>query len=619
MYRGQGYARDLLSHIVDSYEGFAGIQASCRADYAADTIWSKLGFTLRNEVPGRAKSGKTTLRVWWRDLGLPDLFSTASSSRLQAVIDMNVLVDLDSADPTPQHEESEALLADWFRDVVEVVVTDELFQEIHRNPRANERRRRLHTASGFRTIGDPDLEAMESTVQRLEVAIGESRTARERSDRRHLALAALGDADFFVTRDSEILEAADTIEKECGIAVVRPCDLIARTEVELSERSYAPSRLSGSRLTFERVYSSRRLTELADLFLAKRQSEKKGPLLGALRRALSDPGESSIRVAVDESMEPLGLLVTRHTPEALEVLVLRSAMGPLQDVLARHLTWVAVREAVERDAVVTLLRDPYLPESANTVLESLGFGRTPVGVARLNARASSTEELADLLGADMTASQVRQSETDEISNLLRLRGSDLPVSTAAAIEKHFWPTKLLDTQIPSYVVPIRSQWAAELFHEDLAVQSLFGASPALMLRLENAYYRAALPPRPPAPSRVLWYVTASRESPSSRQVVAASMVEEVVTGPAKALFSRFRRYGVFGWEDVVRIANGDPHGELMAFRFGHTEVFHPGVSLDRVRALARDAGMGNLLLQSPFPITSEAFGAIYAEGRKRRG
>jgi len=50
------------------------------------------------------------------------------------------------------------------------------------------------------------------------------------------------------------------------------------------------------------------------------------------------------------------------------------------------------------------------------------------------------------------------------------------------LERLFWPTKITDSCIPCFIVPIKPVWAQHLFDEGLASQTLFGSrlTPALL-------------------------------------------------------------------------------------------------------------------------------------------
>ena len=74
------------------------------------------------------------------------------------------------------------------------------------------------------------------------------------------------------------------------------------------------------------------------------------------------------------------------------------------------------------------------------------------------------------------------------------------------LEKGLWPLKIRELNIPTFIVPIRPEWAMHLFDEDIAKQDLFGGEPSLILNAENIYYRASVPKVLTAPGRILWYV-----------------------------------------------------------------------------------------------------------------
>ena len=610
--RGRGIARALVNHLREESSGFAGIRAKCRVDYPADAMWPHLGFVVRNEIPGRATRASTTLRVWCLDLGLPDLFSTAPSDRLIAALDTNVVLDLHSDSDAPQLSESKALLAPWLEDSIEYVVTGEFHAEVSRNPVHDERQAILDCASAFRTLPGQITSSTQAFLTQLSQVIGPGESPQDRSDRHHMALAATGGAHFFVTRDESLLDAAPAIDKGLGLAVVRPCDLIARTHTELTERSFADRRLSGSALSI-RPFGAGDIDNLVETFQAFDQREKKGAFVGALRDCLAHSDRSQGLVVLGQDGNPRGLLVTASTANETTVQLLRATRGTMGKVIARHLLWLAVQEARRVGHRVTRLIDNHIPVAASGVLGVLGFRPAKEGMAKVNGiHVSSTFDLAGVL---RSARPIYDEHVwvEDTANALERDGSGLPQQLAFECERVTWPSKLLDTRLPSFVVPIHPEWAAQLFHSQLADQSLFGADPRLMLRLDNVYYRSALPKCIEAPARVLWYVTASKERPSTKCIAATSLVSEVVNDSAKRVFARFKRYGVFRWADVLEVAGGDPYGPIQAFRFGHTEPFQKPVGLKRLRNLARQSGAG-LMLQSPSRVPSELFGAIYQEG-----
>ena len=615
-FRGRGIARDLVDHLCRESVEFAGIRARCRVDFPADAMWPSLGFVARNEVPGRATRMPTTLRVWWRDLGLPDLFSTAPSDRTVAALDTSVLIDMRDVSDAPSVHESKALLAPWLDDSIEYVVTDEISADISRNPVPQERRDLRQYASAFRSISNVMPSVTEALLTKLSDTIGSPKSPQDRSDHRHLALAAADRVPYFVTRDIALLDASSEIDEALGIAVVRPCDIIARTHAELTDQSLSPRRLSGSLLSVRRFVAAD-IDHIVPTFQAFGQGERKGPLVGALRDSLAVPDRNKGLVILAPDGTPQGLLAVGVAENETTIQILRTTRGVTGDVISRHLVWLAMQEALRLGHSVTRLVDKHIPPAAQGVLGVLGFRPADNGMVKLNGiHVRTTTDLAKAL---RSMSWVYDDHTwiDVTADGVDRGGSGLPRQLAYELERATWPAKLLDTALPSYVVPIHPEWAAQLFYSQLAEQSLFGSDPKLMLRLENVYYRSVRPKRIQAPARVLWYVTASRERPGTKCIAATSLIGDVVHGAAKEVFSRFKRYGVYKWEDVVKLSGGDPHGSIEAFRFGHTEPFDNPIELKRVQQLIRQAGGQELVLQSPSLVTSDIFRVIYDEGAGR--
>lgn len=90
-----------------------GITLNCRRDYYhANKLRSRLGFSAKAEKKGRSKSG-STLTIWFYDYYKPNLFThnDGQDSRVEAVMDVNILIDILHKDET--FPASLSLLSDW--------------------------------------------------------------------------------------------------------------------------------------------------------------------------------------------------------------------------------------------------------------------------------------------------------------------------------------------------------------------------------------------------------------------------------------------------------------------------------------------------------------------------
>ena len=190
-------------------------------------------------------------------------------------------------------------------------------------------------------------------------------------------------------------------------------------------------------------------------------------------------------------------------------------------------------------------------------------------------------------------------------------------SVLLEVEKRLWPLKITDVDIPTFIVPIRPEWAMHLFDMDIARQDLFGSEPSLILNAENVYYRSSFPKVLYAPGRVLWYVSAGNNRYQGLMCVkACSYLDDVEIGTAKQLFSKYKKLGIYKWKDVYNeVANGDLKKDIMAFKFSKTEVFPHPPSLAQLQAMWKADGK-NFNVVAPLAISKERFLEIYNLGMK---
>jgi hypothetical protein len=185
-------------------------------------------------------------------------------------------------------------------------------------------------------------------------------------------------------------------------------------------------------------------------------------------------------------------------------------------------------------------------------------------------------------------------------------------SSLASVERVIWPALLTDLDTPAFMIPIKPVWAQHLFDEGIANEELFGARTDLALNHEAVYYRAAknsggLRSR----SRLIWYVSKDKKKVQSGEVRATSLLDEVVVDSVKELFQRFRRLGIYEWNDIKRITRGDHTKPAMALRFSRTSALRKPIPWSKLRELMHSHGVRSTL-QSPVSIPSDMFFAIRA-------
>lgn len=602
--RGAGVA-DALADWLKAYARdmqLSALRLKCRRDYHAESLWQRLGFVARGDVVGKSHTGDE-LTVWVHSLGpTEDLFSWAGQSedtaKLSVVVDANVFFDLHGDDATTENE-SKVLLEPWVDDAVKIHVVDELHNEINRHLIA-EQRDAYHRAAGSFPEVQYDGTKASSYEKVIDEILGKpAETDSEKSDRRQLARSAAADADIFLTRDGELIRAATDIEARLGILVMRPTDLSGRLDETERASAYQPVRLVATTHTHCAVRASE-IDEVVDRMQLSGLGEKPSALAATIRQHLA-----KVRAAPESSLElvrePSGImaaLLVRVRPGPGEdgvVSILRIPHTALERTLVRHLLLHAIQSNANEGRPRLVVEDGYITNLVAEALIDLGFARMDRKWVRLTPSFSGKRA--------------------EFGAALSTAGIDpAPIMSmpAGEIEAKLWPAKIFGENVACYVVPIAPTWAAQLFDSGIAAGELFGAFARLALNRENVYYRSAKNGSFTLPARILWYVKKDDDVPGTMAIRASSRLLAVETGPAKALFGRNRRIGVYEWREILATASGNPFGDIMALRFADTEQFTTPVEVPVLRSIGI-----NSTFQSPTQISEDQFAHIYRLGTQK--
>lgn len=580
----------------------AGVRLKCRRDFPAHEFWERSGFVAVGEQGGRGNKS-SILTIWIKRNCLPDLFSnlTEEGPLPRAVIDANVFFDLD-ADQSSLNTESQCLLADWMTDAVELVVVDEIFNDLSRAALPLAREKNRTRARSF-----PELNYDPGEVERIRPGLfglleWDSPTPQQRSDVNHLAKAVSGGANYFVTRDEKLLAIAAHVEERFELKIVRPIDLAGIVHFEDQRWTYNPARFCGTQLT-RSILRGEETGVVASRFHCSQAGESKQKFAATLRSRLSDSMAEEkpnlFTVSVDGS-EPLVLYSAREhqTSEGkplreLQIELFRVVPGPAAATISRHLLLGCLQDALDSGVDRVTVSEPLLNGLLNDALRELSFsGSNGMWSRRLIRGVETLEAICEELNLCPDNAEARRQ------------------SLADHLEQGLWPLKIVGAGIPASTVPIRPEWARQLFDQGLSEGELFPARSDLVLNRENVYYRSSKSPGPEAPSRLLWYVSQNPKLPETTGCIrACSRLLAKETAPAKELFKKFRRIGVYEWREVAKLTKGVASEPIMALHFSDTELFKRPVPL----AFLREIGAGRML-QSPCRITEDQFRQIYEYG-----
>ena len=594
--RGKGVARLLLAELIRTTDHLSGILLKCRRDFAVASLWPKLGFAAIGECRGRA-SDESTLTIWWKDFNKPNLFSQEiPTAAIDVVIDTNVLIDIQDQRPN----DSQGLLADWLEGEMRLCITDEILNDIDRQNTAEMRRKRRAEAEQF-----PRLSATPSEYDRAESLIKplfpNAKSARDESDVRHLIRAVAAGASAFVSRDEPILERADDVYKVCGLSIVRPAELIARVDELLREDEYQRDQVAGARQILRQ-----RISVIEDdsinAILHPNESKRQVELL--LLQFLSDPHRYDCKRVTNKDGTTLAIYVVDSHEVFDRVPFFRVCTHRLAGTLSRTILMGLIQNIVRHRKDGIQITDPCLGDIPRSACLDLGFLSGIGGWFKLAVSGVTTApELADRV-------EKYQLDDASIASLVRVLRSPMTAETTSEIEHLLWPVKIAEAELPTYIVPIRPDFAQELFDEHLARQALWDADLDLALNPESVYYRSARSRIISTPGRILWYVSDKGKLDGTKTIRACSRIAEVCIDKPKALFHRFKRLGVYEWSHVFETAKRDLQSNIMAIRIHDTELLHP-VSWDVFQEVLQRHNI-KTNIESPVRITTKAFEEIYA-------
>src|SRR5205085_4278953 len=354
-------------------------------------------------------------------------------------------------------------------------LTDEIFNEINRSSDELERSRERQLAKTFTSLPCPN-PAFTTVAEALRGFFPERMTTRDESDLLQLARTIASNAQFFVTRDEALLNLSERVYESFGLTIIRPTDLIIQLDELRREAEYLPQRLAGT-LSEIRLVQSGQEQALTNRFQASAHGESKASFQQRLRKLLANPKRNSCYVALDINKLPIALFAyDKELPHSLDMPLLRVGHSPLAATLARYLIFRSVLNSAQDSRIVTTISDAFQDETITAALSEDAFIQRAEGWIKINLPVAKTasqlaQHLLKLSLPSMEARKYCQELAAALQNAVTITDNQAMVD----IERLLWPAKIIDAYIPTFIVPIKPEWAKELFDEGLAAQTLFGA------------------------------------------------------------------------------------------------------------------------------------------------
>lgn len=601
-FRRQGIATTMVKFISDRHADYPGIKVSCRRSYGLDPMWIGLGFTPRSE--GVGKSGQP-LTYYWLDHGHPNLL-TSEEVLVRAAIDLNVIRALAEAN-RPDSRDAQALLDDQLSDRLTLVHTGALDEEITTIETTKLRQRCFSLVSLMERVNPSAHRPDEVRAAVLEIVAasnpGYPETAQDQFDLAHVVDAAAAGVNIFTTSDQKLTQTlGPAVETLYGLRIMPPVDVIIHLDELARAESYRPAALLGT--DFQLRLLGTRDSAVSQRFVDGHGGER-SRAFQELLKDLARRGHERACI-VDPAGEQIAIYCAFRDKDVLEVPLLRLASHTLANTLARQILFQLRQQARDLGARTVRITDAHAGPVVDFAALSDGFQRAEAYVAHVVDVVGTTDDVNG--GAALAA---RAAGVPEPA-LLR---STMPVAVAAEIERMWWPAKLLESQLPTYVIPIQQGYSRDL----LGIPSTLDARPSILaLSRDHVYYRSVRGLRMHAPARLLWYMSAAGSSVSQNAaIVGCSQLELVVNGSPEELHQRFRHLGVWT-EQQVQAAAGR-RGIAQALQFTSTEAFRHPVEIAALRRIAVAHGSRWSAPQSARTLHSpDQFADIYRAGQGLR-
>lgn len=598
-FRRQGIASDMVRYISDHHSDYPGIKATCRRSYKLGPMWIGLGFTPRSEKKGR--SGELLIN-YWLDHGHPNLL-TSDEFLVRAAIDFKVLRGLADAG-SQDSRDAQAMLEDEFSDRLALVRTGALDREINKVEDSQLRQRCLASVSSMERVNPSAHQPDEVRREVLKLVAVDNpaypATAQDEFDLAHVVDAVAAGVNVLATSDQDLARTLGLAAGQLyGLRIMSPADVIIHLDELAHAEAYRPAELLGTDYRLQQL--GVRETAISDRFVDLHGGERPRSFQELLKELA---GQGADRTCIiDPTGEQVAIYCTLQRKDVLEAPLLRIASHTLASTLARQILFQLRKTAAELGASVARITDSHIGPDVTFAAVADGFKRRD---------GAFIAAVIDVVGSanDVNAAALRAARTAGLPKPDLLR-STMPVAVAAEIERIWWPAKLVDSTLPTYVVPIQQGFSRDL----LGTPTTINARPALLgLSRDHVYYRS-VQGRMQTPARLLWYMSQTgRSVQQGAAIVACSQLELVVEGTPEELHRRFQHLGVWT-EDRIRTVAGSK-GVAQALCFTNTEPFVHAVGVNTLR---RIAAAYDRQWQAPPTFRSipspEQFADIYRAGR----
>lgn len=580
-WRKYGVGNSLIAYLKTVTANANCIIVRCRRDYGIDRFWESNGFVAKCEKPGRGLNN-TTLTLWEYRHRLSLLSLPPEDNQPLVVLDLNVVIETMLSD----ENESKALFSFTYSDEIDFRVSMHSYIEVNRNENEESRGLTRSQLNSLKNIGSCQ---DTSIIQAVINIVGESNV----DDAKQIASAVYSNADYFITKDTGITGHFVEIQKEFGLNVYTPTEFVINYCNGSGRDLYFPGYLNSSEIVFKPIESF----NISALFQEYKDADEK-------RHSF----ENSLCINSPDTK--------KHS--FFHIVVKDQEIG------------ICAQSKVEKELIIRMLRLKKTIKHLHTlsahIVENILYSSNSAGIGNIIVTDKSSGRLVDSALIDtgfqkrngcftkpMGSGFIRSIDALEKIGLEPSRNFTSSSMDLLELENTLWPAKILDLNIPIYIFPIKPKWAKKLISNWGHQLSLTETS-NIMLQTRRVYYRSKQGLRIDFPARIIWYASENDQHGLGKCGIGLSLINHVEIGPAKELFKKYERFGVYTWKDLLKTAKNDPAKHLMAIVFAKTELFKKTLDFHLISETIQTIEGRVFNPVSPFAISQESFREMYRLG-----
>lgn len=432
---------------------------------------------------------------------------------------------------------------------------------------------------------------------------------------RHIARCLASKISYLITERNDLLHLSSLIYENTGLQIISVEEAIDLREGNTDKIEYQPLLLENKSVQLQTLNDSI-LKDISKAIQELYPDSNHDNFLEKLNHYNNQKTNFQSYILTYENEPYILFIYDTSQKENIETPILRIIQETnLTSTLLNFVVNKLLEISISQNCSFLKITDPHLRESEQTLLKGQYFIKNKQGFEWIKACYRDTLNSQKVI-AFLNQSSKNNPEYYSLSQILiSWLNSDKVLQDpfyTMDIERLLWPLKIENAYMPNFIIPIKPEYAKELFDKDLAKENLFGSRRSdLFLSLDTVYYKSIQGNGglKKAPARIFWYVSQCKDSGYSNisSIRACSQVDDVIIGTPEVLYKKFQHLGLYSFEQIKSCSKSK---QVMAIKFSHTEQLSNPIELKKIQQCLEK----RVTMQSTTKISQTEFITLYRLG-----